>query len=286
MKQLDIIIPHHNTPDLLQRCINSIPNMADIQVYIIDDNSNPEIVDFEKFPGKGLNNMHIFFTKEGKGAGYARNIGLQHAKGDWLLFADSDDFFIKDFYQKVSNYFDSDADMILFKAESVDSDTLEPSDRNKKMNGRIDDCLSGKITAKEVSLAGQVPWCRLIRREFVEKNGIRFDEVMASNDTMFTTKASCLAKKILVSPHHIYVVTYRKGSLWDNRKANPENYLTRLRVHIRRNRYVKQFGIKPLPVLGYVFKALSINPVTFFRAFWIAVSEKALFQGVTHYFKK
>ena len=283
---LSIIIPHHNTPGLLQRCIDSIPSTEGIQTIIVDDNSDPILVDFEHFPGKDRKGFEIYFTKEGRGAGYARNVGLQHAKGEWLLFADSDDFFTKGFYDVVSKWFGTDVDMVMFKADSVDSDTLEPSNRSENINNRIDECLAGKTTAKEASIRVQSPWCRLIRRSFVERNGIRFDEVMACNDTMFTTKCTCLADKVDVSPEVIYTVTYRQGSLWDTRKKNPKNYLTRLEVQIRRNKYVKQFGYQPLPVMGYVVKGIKVSFITFLRALWMTVSRGAIFQGFKHYTSK
>ena len=283
---LSIIIPHHNTPRLLQRCIDSIPSTGGIQTIIVDDNSDPALVDFENFMGKDRKDFEVYFTKEGRGGGYARNVGLQHAKGEWLLFADSDDFFTEGFYDVVSNYFATDADMVMFKADSVDSDTLEPSNRSENINNRIDECLAGKITAKEASIRVQSPWCRLVRRSFVEKNGIRFDEVMACNDTMFTTKCTCLADKVEVSPEVIYTVTYRQGSLWDSRKKNPKNYLTRLEVQIQRNKYVKKFGFNTLPIIGYVFKALNIGIKTFITALWISISRGALFQGLWYYTNK
>ena len=80
-----IIIPHHNIPKLLCRCLNSIPIRKDIQIIVVDDNSNPDIVDFNTFPGLNDSFVEVYLTKEGKGAGYARNIGLQHAKGKWLF---------------------------------------------------------------------------------------------------------------------------------------------------------------------------------------------------------
>lgn len=281
---LNIIIPHHNTPLLLQRCLNSIPCNENIHITVVDDNSDGSIVDFNNFPGKGRDRLDIYLTKEGRGAGYARNVGLQHAKGKWVLFADSDDFFTNGFYDIVSKCFESDADMVLFKANSVDSETLEPSNRSENINHRIDECLEGKITAKEASIRVQSPWCRLIRRDFIERNGIRFDEVMVCNDTMFTTKCTCLAKIVEVSSDVIYTVTYRQGSLWNSRKKNPRNYLTRLDVQIRRNNYVRPFGFKSLPIIGYIAKSIDINLVTFFKAMWIVISKGALFQGIGFYF--
>ena len=43
-----IIIPHKNTPKFLQRCLDSIPQREDLEVIVVDDNSDPNIVDFDK----------------------------------------------------------------------------------------------------------------------------------------------------------------------------------------------------------------------------------------------
>ena len=80
-----IIIPHKNIPQLLQRCLDSIPFRGDVQVIVVDDNSDSSIVNFENFPGIKRPNIEVYLTKEGRGAGYARNVGLQHVKGKWIL---------------------------------------------------------------------------------------------------------------------------------------------------------------------------------------------------------
>lgn len=286
MIELSIIIPHHNTPALLQRCLASIPVSDSIQVIVVDDNSDPQKVDFDAFPGKDREGVEVYLTKEGKGAGYARNVGLQHAQGEWLLFADSDDFFVPGFYDVVARYFKSDLTMVMFKANSVDSETLAPSNRNENINRQIDACLAGKITPKEASIAVQSPWCRLIHRAFVEREEIRFDEIMACNDAMFTTKATCRAASVDVCAEPIYVVTYREGSLWNSRKTNPRNYLLRLRVQIRRNKYVRPYGFPQLPIMGLVVKSLEISLPTFLKALWIALSKGALLQGISYYIRK
>src|SRR5690606_31308962 len=117
-----IIIPHKNIPDLLSRCLASIPDKEEFQVIIVDDNSDSNKVDFKNFPGLNRSNTEIYFTKRGKGAGYARNIGLRHAKGKWLIFADSDDFFNPCFETVINQHVDSKADVIYFSATSVNSD--------------------------------------------------------------------------------------------------------------------------------------------------------------------
>ena len=281
-----IIIPHHNTPDLLTRCLDTIPDIEQIQVIVVDDNSDSTKVDFDAMQKHGRKYTQVVLTKEGKGAGYARNVGLGLAKGKWLVFSDSDDFFEPNLLSTLDEFYSSELEMILFKARSVDSETLQPANRNENINTRIDEALAGKISPKTASLMVHSPWCRMIKRDFVEINNITFDEVMCENDTMFTTKCSCLTDNIAVSDNVLYVCTYRKGSLWDARKTNPENHLTRLRVQINRNRYVKKFGLPQIPIQGFVVRATHISFKTFIRALVIVIKNRAMFQGISCYFKK
>lgn len=278
---LSIIIPHHNTPDLLIRLIDSIPRREGVEIIVVDDNSDKD----KKASIQRSDVQTIYIDKEHtKGAGRARNVALEKARGKWLLFADSDDFFIKGFLDVVASYFDSEYDMVMFKADSVDTVTLEPSDRNQNINRQIDYYLSGELSAKEASLAVQSPWCRLIRHNVVRENNIWFDETKACNDTMFTTKVGCLAKTIAICDKVIYVVTYRQGSLWDSRMKDPQNYLTRLEVKIRRNEFVHVYGYKRLPILGYVLRAYHVSPLTFIKALFISLRKGALFHGFSSYF--
>ena len=91
MKPLfSIIIPHYDIPDLLMRCLKSIPVSEDIQVIVVDDNSPDADTYLERYPELSRPYLEFIRTTKGGGAGYARNVGLDHAKGKWLLFADAD----------------------------------------------------------------------------------------------------------------------------------------------------------------------------------------------------
>ena len=119
-----IIIPHKNTPDLLERCINSIPVRKDLEIIIVDDNSSENIVDFDNFPGLNIENTTVIFNKAGKGAGNARNIALPRAKGRYIIFADADDFFHKCFNDILDDYCNKNLDVVYFNANSVNSTTF------------------------------------------------------------------------------------------------------------------------------------------------------------------
>jgi glycosyltransferase involved in cell wall biosynthesis len=260
--------------------LDSIPNREDIQIIVVDDNS-----DNDKRPQISKPNLEIVYLskEESKGAGRARNIGLTKAAGEWLLFADADDFFTSDAFITIDSFVVSDADMILFKAISFNSETLVPANRNERINGLVDLYFENKITAREVVLSVQVPWSRMIKRSLITANNFKFDEIMCSNDTMFTTKVGCTAKKILISSEIIYAITFREGSLWTSRYINSENYLTRLETQIRRNQYVSCFGHAKTPILGLVVGALKVNLKTFFRALCIVLKNRAIFHGFSQY---
>ncbi len=53
------------------------------------------VMKINHFPRWKGQRYEYYLTKEGKGAGYARNIALDYALGEWLVFADADDFFQK-----------------------------------------------------------------------------------------------------------------------------------------------------------------------------------------------
>ena len=94
MKTLSIIIPHYNTKSLLFRLLDSIKWNNDTEVIVIDDNSSESEFDINelklKYPsGKFLTNYR------NKGAGGARNCGIEKSTGKYLMFADSDDFMKK-----------------------------------------------------------------------------------------------------------------------------------------------------------------------------------------------
>lgn len=235
MKSVDIdysiIIPHKNIPELLQRCLNSIPQRSDIQIIIVDDDSSSEIVDFENFPGLDRDGVEILFTKEGKGAGYARNCGLQRAKGNWIIFADADDFFNPCFMSAVDEYRNTDYDIVFFESNTVDSDTLEIL--SKRLN------LSNGVGAEErLRYRHFVPWGKMISRCLIETNSISFDETMVSNDVMFSVKAGYYASKITACYREVYCATVRQNSLWHAMAY--DSLLVRIDVACRYNYFLRQ----------------------------------------------
>lgn len=239
MMNYSIIIPHYNIPELLQRCLDSLPMRDDVEVIIVDDNSDATKVDFDHFPGKDRPNTHLILSKENKGGGYARNIGIQKAQGKWLIFADADDFFTKELANILEEYkADTDMDVAYFDAISVDTDSLQPAKPNRAvhLNEFIQQWKDGdKMGEINLRYFFGEPWAKFVKRDLVLRNAIRFDETKIHNDTTFAYLIGHAAKAIKVDTRAIYTITVRAGSV--SVTKSDDRILTRIQVLSKANKF-------------------------------------------------
>ena len=208
-----IIIPHYDIPDLLMRCLKSIPVLEDIQVIVVDDNSPDADTYLERYPELSRPYLEFICAPKNGGAGYARNIGLDHAKGKWQLFADADDFFVGNMYDIINTHVESDADVIYFRKQAVYSDDINRKSTRSGYLDRIMDIYLKTGDELPVRTRHHVPWGKMIKKSLIEKHHVRFEEIKYSNDILFSVHVGCLAKKIEAIDTVLYVVTSREGSL-------------------------------------------------------------------------
>lgn len=239
-----IIIPHKNIPDLLQRCLDSIPAREDVQVIIVDDNSDSGIVDFQSFPGKDRSDVEIVFTHKGGGTGYAQNIGLNHAVGKWILFIGADDFFTDDLSLFLDKMKDAEEDLIIFDHRSVlSSDVSSSVVRSEYLSRMIDDYLNGRIDENFIRCKYIVSTCKLIKKALIDEHQIRFNETRWSNDNFFSAQVSCFANRIKVCNDVIYVMTVREGSLTSDYCGTRKEAMTRLQEAIKSEKLYYSKGL-------------------------------------------
>jgi len=248
MYNYTFIIPHKNIPLLLKRCLDSIPHRPDIEIIVIDDNSNEESI-------KGLKklsreNFRIIYTTENKGAGFARNIGIKEAKGLWVLFADADDLFFPNLLEKIDPYKDLKQKLVLFKSCCRDSNNLtQVGQRQSICNSiscKIEDFKNKKINHIELLLGAGVPWAKMVRLDFLKEQSIYFEEVQYSNDVGWITQMSIKTNQhdIAVSNEVIYCWTDREDSLYYTR--NKEAFLCRFNVRYRQHLLLTRNNIPSL----------------------------------------
>jgi len=259
-----IIIPHKNIPVLLQRCLDSIPRRDDIQIIIVDDNSDSDKVDFEHFPGLGDPRIEIVFTKDGKGAGYARNVGLSKAIGKWILFADADDYFTDGFLQYLDIYKDSSYDLIYFGINGIDTDTKQENSRGQKYDRLMKNAVYNQ-QYDAYKYTAYVPWGKIIKYTLIKEHNIVFDETMVSNDAMFSLKTAYHAKNIFFDEHKIYTLETRDGSLMTVR--TPEAEFCRFCVNVRLNVFLDHIGQKKYKknIIMQLLHFINIRDMSYFH---------------------
>lgn len=262
-----IIIPHYNIPHLLERLLDTIPEREDIQVIVVDDHSPECDAYLEQYPFLKKSNVEFYITEKNGGGGYARNEGLKHAKGKWLLFADADDLFADGFCSVLDEHYHDEEDLIIFQIKSVYSDNLlEKSERNAYWNLKIREYLRTNDD-KILRYHFTEPWSKMIRGEIVTQNYVRFDEVEVTNDYFFSVQIGYYARSVKLIFTTIYILTERKHSVSSGGLTDTADRLkVRLDVAIRVQSFLSKNGIslKPMPIRGLMVLTLKNYPSIFF----------------------
>lgn len=271
MIRYSIIIPHHNVPILLERCVNSIPQRDDIQIIIVDDNSDGNDSYLEKYSFLKRDNLLFIPTKEGKGAGFARNVGLTKAEGEWLVFADSDDFFTDDCLKLMDQHCNSYADVVYFNIKSVFSDDITKEGNRDAAKQKLFDDYKLSQNENIFRLDYPEPWGKMVKHRLVKEYKIKFDETRVANDYFFSTQVGCLAKTIEIVDEQLYVVTVRRGSLSFGYGDTVEKLLIRLDVGIRVYHFRKKHGysVTPMPIRGQMVLLLKHYPLVFLKELFV-----------------
>lgn len=200
-KIYSFIIPHHNCPNLLYRLLDTIPMREDIEIIVVDDNS-----DVDKVPIINRSDVQLFSipASESKGAGHARNVGLDHATGKWLLFADSDDYYEKNVISVLDNFIDSNNDIIYFNYYVKNESSRRTSWWNDLIFSIYKSSNKTKRDIQRLGLSSNVPWNKMFNHNFIKQNRVRFEEIPMGNDAWFVNYAGYCAETATVIDDILY----------------------------------------------------------------------------------
>lgn len=302
MIRYSIIIPHYNSPYSLDKLLTSIGIHDDVQIVVVDDKSNKHLSEYVEVKKKHERTcLFLDNTTEKKGAGVCRNIGLEKVVGDWLLFADSDDFFMEGWYPNVCEYYNSNADVVFFPPTSEVEGEI--GTRHKKYLKLVDE-FNEKKPNSDLHLRIQFfpPWSKMIRKSLVIKKNIRFDETMFSNDVMFSTKVGFYAKSIDATNESIYCVVDKAGTLTKNKSFDAFyirnsvicNVYNFLKIELSDEQF-KDAYIRNTPVFnlyiafkaGYGLKGIR-KLVRLYQSNGVSIVSPSVFnfKRIVHYFKR
>lgn len=231
-----IIIPHRNSVRYLPKLFSSIPNSDRIEIIIVDNSFEPVTKD-----DIGVNRDYILLhSAPERGAGGARNVGIEHANGKWLLFLDADDYFAEGAFDVFFSKVNTDSDIVYTCMGGVYLDTGKPSDRGSGYTRMVQQYLAGNIPETDLRFCFSSPCCKMVRHDMVKKYKLRYDEVTASNDMYFSMLSGYYAKKIEAVNFKTYIATVSKGTL--TKRRDYPVISARYYVNLRYNKFLKDHG--------------------------------------------
>ena len=212
------VIPHRNSSDLLLRCIATIPRREDVEIIVVDDNS-----DEGKKPNVKREGVEFILldSNHSKGAGHARNVGLDNATGKWVLFIDADDSYTDKITELIDKYEDSEADVIYFGYKRI----INNDKQTETVWANCEDMNDDQLFALKFGFT--VPWNKMVKREFIEKHGIHFEECPVGNDIFYTYQVGYYAgDRLEVYTEPVYNYYINNNSIVHKKKNTEQYYIT------------------------------------------------------------
>lgn len=237
MINYSFVIPHKNAPQLLQRCVNSIPRRNDIQIVVVDDDSSVDIVDWNSFKFDDERCIELIHTKGCKSAGAVRNEGLKHAKGKWLLFADSDDYYVNGFIDVLDQYIGKDIDVLYYSLDCIDGITHHQLD--SKMRDSYDRFSDDPSLLERIRFF-KPPWIKMVRKSFLDRYHIQFEDVILGNDVWYSYQVGYFAKKVEVVNKRLYIYTVNANSISFHRTVAKD--VVQIEAYVKQNSFFRFIG--------------------------------------------
>lgn len=189
--RVSVIIPVYNVEQYLRECLDSVVNqtLREIEIICVDDGSTDNSMAILKEFAKKDHRITILH-QENLHAGVARNAGLAIARGEYLSFLDSDDFFelnmLEEMYNKAK---EDDVDIVVCKAQEYDTQkgTFNPCCFPLNQNLFPDKRFFSpkEISNKLFQALSCVAWHKLLKASFVHRIGVKCSSTKSCNDNVF-----------------------------------------------------------------------------------------------------
>jgi Glycosyltransferases, probably involved in cell wall biogenesis len=230
--QISVIIPYYNVDTrLINNCIDSVLNQDfnDFEILLIDDGSDNEYQSDLKIIADKDSRIQLIHESN-SGVSYARNTGINNAKGDYLVFVDADDMITPSFFSEAISILQTEkADFVIggnFSTKTYDSiisskgklkyKVYEDSHTKQFLHHMMGDIYR---FGKEGGFVGRGPVARLVRKSVVD-NILFNTDLKVGEDIVWNIKVLDKCKRICVVDRIWY--NYYKNPDSATQKYNPK----------------------------------------------------------------
>lgn len=210
---VSIIMPVYNVDEYLRECLESIDKQTyrDFELLIIDDGSTDKSGDICDSFCEIHPYSRVIHTNNG-GVSRARNIGLDCAKGRYIVYVDSDDVLADCYLEALVNLMeDSNDEMALIAYENESIEKLDDISAVEKSESVTVEYILNNII-RDVSIGGYL-WNKIFNREIVEREHLRFlEDVAIWEDLYFVLNYLKQVSKVKKSSAKFYFYRPRSTS--------------------------------------------------------------------------
>ena len=236
MVKVSVLMPVYNLEDYIEHAMESIFNqtLKDIEIVCVNDGSVDSSLDVLRDFESKYDFIKVF-SQENKGAGPALNKCIEEATGEYIAFLDADDIYVDDdALEKMYNYaVENDANIVAGNLKFTKPDyTIIDSDHYKRKLYKF--CNKKGVLAPHKYGIPYAFYKNIFKREFLNKNNIRFPPYKRGVDTLFLAKALVSTTKIYTIPVWLYGYNHSIGGGF-NRKLSDYDFIRIKRASVRKS---------------------------------------------------
>lgn len=230
--RMSVIIPVYNGAEVLGRCLDSvlIQTFGDYQVIIVDDGSTDGSLAVARDYAARDARFEVIVSRHG-GPGAARNIGLEYARGEYVLYMDADDYWVRaDLLQELTDRIKrAPADVYMYQMAKVTEDGTVLERFDKPPFAKADQVLPLGDVYQDLVRDGHTlaaAWNKCVRRELLLNGNIRFREDILCEDIDWVLQLFSHAQTICLLNTRAYAYTQHKTVSRSTRSDAPNDLVT------------------------------------------------------------
>ena len=230
--RISIIIPVYNGGETLDRCLRSIADQrfGDYQVIIVNDGSTDGTPELARRWADQDDRIEVV-TQSCGGPGKARNTGLELARGEYVVYMDADDYWVReDLVEQLAPRIESaPADVYLYQMIKVTEEGTLLERYSKPPFVHADRVLSLDDVYEDLVRDGHTlaaAWNKCVRRELMTATGIRFREDVLGEDIDWVLQLFSHTETVCLMNLRAYAYTQHRATSRSTRSDAPNDLVT------------------------------------------------------------
>lgn len=217
---VSVIIPVYNVQDYLSECIESVLNQSyqNLEVIVINDGATDNSGDIiNKY--RDSDERIVAIVQTNKGIAESRNVGINHATGEYIYFLDSDDKIALNMFEVLIPQMQSkNLEMIHFNAEAFSDEGLS-FDKKQYIRRRNEQELNSLKAFLETEQYSSSVCLYITKRKLLLSNKQRFITGILHEDEDYTFRLMGTASKQMFTEDVMFYRRYRKGSIMTSSRS-------------------------------------------------------------------